>query len=338
MGEKTDYRSEGNMVSRRAVLKGAGVLGATLATSQWQAAGAETYPSRPIRLYVAQAPAGTGDITARTVGEYVGQRLGQSVVVENKTGAGGIIATEAAAQAAPDGYTLYLSSVAPLAIIPAIKRVTYDPLKDFEHITISAVLPLVLAVHPDVPANNVAEFIAYAKAHPKDLNFASSGVGTVTQLSGELMKVMAGINMVHVPFRGSAQSTTALLAGQVQVAFADSSILQYAEAGKVKALAVTTAQRTAIAPNIPTMAESGLPGYASYAWLGFSAPAKTPKTIIDKLYSDLNAVMQLKELRDKLIARGIDPMSLTPEETTKYVAAEVDKWKRLIKDANLKFD
>lgn len=326
------------MLSRRQLVKGACAATAAGTTLRSSRARAAEFPDRAIRVYVAQAAGGTGDITARVIGEYVSRRLGQPVVIENKTGAGGILATEAAAQAEPDGYTLYLSSVAPLAIIPAVKPVRYAPLNDFEHITISAVLPLVLAVHPDIPANNLSEFIAYAKVHPNELNFASSGIGSVTQLSGELMKAMAGINMVHVPFRGSALSTAALISGQVQVAFADSSILEYVETKKVKVLAVTTATRSAVAPNIPTMAEAGLPGYAAYAWLGFSAPAKTPKDIVNKLYGDLNFVMQLKELREKLLARGIDPTSMTPQETVKYIGDEVEKWKRLIKEVNLKFD
>ena len=325
------------MPGRREFLQTLG-LASTAAMLPPRLAAADTYPSRPIKLLVAQAPGGAGDVTARAVGEYVGQRLGQVLIIDNKSGAGGIVATEAAAQAAPDGYTLYLSSVAPIAIIPAVKPVHYDALKDFAHITISAVLPLVLAVHPDLPVNNVAELIAYAKLKSSHLNFASSGIGSVTQLSGELMKTMAGIDMLHVPFRGSAQSTTALLSGEVQVAFSDSSILQYATAGKVKALAVTTESRTAIAPTIPTMAESGLPGYASYAWLGFSAPAGTPKAVIERLYTELNTVMQISELRSALLARGIEPMSLTPEASTKYIGDEIDKWKKLIKSANLQFE
>jgi tripartite-type tricarboxylate transporter receptor subunit TctC len=322
---------------RREFLQTVGLASAGAALSP-RLAVAQTYPSHPIKLLVAQAPGGAGDVTARAIGEYAGQRLGQPILVDNKSGAGGIVATEAAAQAAPDGYTLYLSSVAPIAIIPAVKPVRYDSLKDFAHITISAVLPLVLAVHPDLPVGNVAELIAYAKKAPKPLAFASSGVGSVTQLSGELMKTMAGIDMLHVPFRGSAQSTAALLSGEVQVAFSDSSILTYAASGKVKALAVTTENRTAIAPTIPTMAESGLPGYASYAWLGFSAPAATPKAVIDRLYTELNAVMQIAELQKALLARGIEPMSLAPEAATKYVGDEIQKWSTLIKSANLKFE
>lgn len=325
------------MPGRREVLQALG-LASSAAILSPRLAAADTYPSRPIKLLVAQAPGGAGDVTARTVGEYVGQRLGQALIVDNKSGAGGMVATEAAAQAAPDGYTLYLSSVAPIAIIPTIKSVRYNSLKDFAHITISAVLPLVLAVHPDLPVNTVAELIAHAKQKSSSLTFGSSGIGSVTQLSGELMKAIAGIDMLHVPFRGSAQSTAALLSGEVQVAFSDSSILQYAAAGKVKALAVTTESRTAIAPAIPTMAESGLPGYASYAWLGFCAPAGTPKAVIDRLYAELNTVMQIPELRSALLARGIEPMSLTPEASTKFVGDEIDKWKKLITSANLKFE
>lgn len=325
------------MHGRRDFLQALGLASSTALLSPHLAA-ADTYPSHPIKLLVAQAPGGAGDVTARTVGEYLGQRLGQALVIDNKSGAGGIVATEAAAQAAPDGYTLYLSSVAPIAIIPAVKPVRYDSLKDFAHITISAVLPLVLAVHPDLPVNSVAELIAYAKQKSSHLNFASSGIGSVTQLSGELMKTMAGIDMVHVPFRGSAQSTAALLSGEVQVAFSDSSILQYAASGKVKALAVTTESRTAIAPSIPTMAESGLAGYASYAWLGFSAPAGTPKPVIDRLYTELDTVMKIPELRSALLARGIEAMSLTPEASTKYIGDEIVKWKTLIKSANLQFE
>ncbi len=325
------------MSGRREFLQAFGLVSSVAVLSPRLAA-AETWPTRPIKVLVAQAPAGAGDVTARAIGEYLGQRLGQTIVVENKSGAGGIVATEAAAQASPDGYTLYLSSVAPIAIIPAVKQVRYDPRKDFAHVTISAVLPLVLAVHPDLPVNSVAELIAYAKQAPKPLAFASSGVGSVTQLSGELMKTMAGIDMLHVPFRGSAQSTAALLSGEVQVAFSDSSILTYATSGKVRALAVTTETRTEIAPMIPTMAEAGLPGYASYAWLGFSAPAGTPKPVIDRLYTELDAVMKIPELRKTLVARGIEPMSLTPAATTKYIGDEIDKWAKLIKSANLQFE
>ena len=298
----------------------------------------DAYPAKAIRLVVTYGAGGTADITARVTGPKLADRLGQPVVVDNRLGAGGALGTEFAAKAEPDGYTLYQGSIAPMAILPALGgKLGYDPLVDFEPIALQATLPLVLAINPGVPAQSVRELISLAKSRPGYLNFGSSGNGSSTHLSGELFKSMAGVDIVHIPFKGSGESANAVLVGDVQMMFADSSALALVNAGRLRALAVTSAKRTPIAPEIPTMAESGLPGYESYAWLGLLAPAKTPRAVIDRIGAENAIVMKLKTVQDALIGRGIEPVTdSTPESFKAYIRGEFDKWGQIIRAAGIK--
>ncbi|HZQ59962.1 MAG TPA: tripartite tricarboxylate transporter substrate binding protein [Casimicrobiaceae bacterium] len=324
------------MSSRRESLR---MLAALATAPLWsRAMAADAYPTKAIRVVVTYGAGGTADITARVTSPKLAERLGQPVVVENKLGAGGALGTELAARAEPDGYTLYQGSIAPLAILPALgNKLGYDPLHDFEPIALQATLPLVLAVNPSVPAKTVQELIEYAKAKPGVLNFGSSGNGSSTHLSGELFKSMAGVNIVHVPFKGSAESANAVLGGEVQMMFADSSALALINSGRLRALAVTSGKRTAIAPTIPTMSEAGLPGYESYAWLGLLAPAKTPRAIVERIATESAVIMKVKSVQDALLARGIEPVTdSNPESFKSYIRAEHDKWGQIIRSAGIK--
>lgn len=314
----------------------AALAGAPLLSQRLYAA--DPYPAKAIRLVVTYGLGGTADITARVTSPRLAERLGQAVVVDNRLGAGGALGTEFAAKAEPDGYTLYQGSIAPMAILPALGgKLGYDPLNDFEPIALQSTLPLVLAINPNVPAHSVRELIAFAKSKPGYLNFGSSGNGSSTHLSGELFKSMAGIDIVHIPFKGSGESANAVLVGDVQMMFADSSALALASAGRLRALAVTSAKRTPIAPDIPTMAESGLPGYEAYAWLGLLAPAKTPRAIIDRISAENAVVMKIKAVQDALISRGIEPVTdSTPETFKAYMRSEYDKWGAIIRAAGIK--
>lgn len=324
------------MTNRREALRLiAGCAGLPL-LAPWASA-ANGYPTKAIHLVITYGQGGTADITARATAAKLAERLGQPIIVENRTGAGGALGTEYAAKANPDGYTLYQGSIAPMAILPALGKINYDPLADFEPIALQATLPLVLAVNPSVPAHSVRELIELAKSKPGSLNFGSSGNGSSTHLSGELFKSMAGVNIVHIPYKGSGESAAAVLGGHVQMTFADSSALALVKSGRLRALAVTSAKRTTNAPEIPTMAESGLPGYESYAWLGLLAPAKTPRVVIDRISAENAAVMKMKAVQDALLSRGIEPVTdSSPESFKAYTRLEFEKWGKLIRSAGIK--
>jgi tripartite-type tricarboxylate transporter receptor subunit TctC len=303
-------------------------------------ASAQTYPSKPIRLVVPFPPAGTTDILAREVGQRLTQVLGQSVVIDNRPGAAGNIGSEIVAKAAPDGYTLELCTVSTHAINPGLySKLPYDHVKDFAPVILVARVPNVLEVTPSLPVNTVADLIKLAKEKPGQINFASSGSGTSIHLSGELFKTMAGVDMVHVPYKGSAPALVDLVGGQVQVMFDNlPSSLQQIKAGKLRAVAVTSAQRAPVLPDVPTIAESGLPGFEATSWFGVLAPAGTPPEIIKRLNTEIDKWLQTPEAKEKLLAQGAAAAGGSPEEFATYIRSETDKWAKVIKASGAKVD
>jgi tripartite-type tricarboxylate transporter receptor subunit TctC len=298
-------------------------------------AAAQTYPTRPVRLIAPFPPGGSIDLTARLIGQWLTERLGQQVVIENRAGAGGNIGSEVAMNSAPDGYTLLLCSVA-----NAISATLYDKLNyDFRDVAPVAAIsraPNVMAVNPSVPANTVPEFIAYAKANPGKINMASSGVGTSIHLSGELFKLLTGINMQHVPYRGSAPMLTDLLAGQVQVAFDNlQPSLPHIKAGTLRALAVTTATRSEALPNLPTVGDF-VPGYEASTWNGVCAPKNTPVEIVDMLNREINAGLADPKMKARLAEMGAWVVPGSPADSGKLITDEIEKWRKVIHTGNIK--
>ena len=293
------------------------------------------YPAKPVRIVVGFPPGQATDIIARIIAEKLTARLGQPFVVDNKPGAAGIIGSEAALKAAPDGYTLLMGSAATHAINASLyQKLSYDHIKDFAPISLVAQVPNVLVVHPSVPAKNVSELIAYAQANPGRLNFGSSGAGGTIHLSGELFKSMAGVDMTHIAYKGSAPAVNDLLGGQTQVMF-DSSVVPHVKAGKLRALGVTSAKRSSALPDVPTIAEAGLPGYEATAWFGILAPAGTPAPVIDKLNAAIRQVLADPELQKKFLGYGCIATASTPQEFGAMIAAEIPKWKSVVESQKI---
>lgn len=300
---------------------------------------AQAWPVRPIKLIVPLAAGGTGDTLARAVAEEMKKELGQAVVVENKPGAGGLVGTESALNSPPDGYTILAVSPAHV-IIPALySRPTYDPIKGVEPITLMANTHQVLVAHPSVPANTVQELIAYAKKNPRQINYGSSGTGSATHLNMELFRSMAGIDMVHVPYRGSTQARQDVMAGVVQLVV-DGLLpsMPLIRDGKLKALALTSSKRSATAPEIPTMAESGLPGYAADIWYGLVAPAGTPKEVVAALNRAAVNALRGPALRDRLEKLGAEPVGNSSDEFGKLLEREQAVWTKVVKDTGAKVE
>jgi tripartite-type tricarboxylate transporter receptor subunit TctC len=301
------------------------------------AARADEYPSRPVRVVVGFSAGSGADITARVVGQRMGQILGQQIVVENRTGAGSSLAAEFVARAPKDGYTLLLATIANPINAVVGSNPSFDFPKDFAPIVRLTTTPNILVVHPSVGVKNVKELIALARDKPDQLSFGSSGVATGTHLSGELFKVMAGIKMVHVPYAGSPQAVTDLLAGRIQVFFSPAStVLQHVRDGKLIALASTEAKRTAVAPELPTMVEAGLPGFETGLWFGLLAPAGTPREIIDKIARAGNDALAAEEVGRTLAPQGIDLVGGSPEEFVRYLDSEIKRWATVAQAAGLK--
>lgn len=298
------------------------------------------YPDRPIKLVVPYPAAGTTDLLARTIAPRLSERLGQAVLIENRAGAGGVIGAQVVAKAAPDGYTLVFGSIASHGILPAIQiPPPYDPIRDFVPVSLVAITPNVLLAHVSAPAKNVAELIALAKNQPGKLNFGSTSLGGSPHMSGELLKSQAKIQMVHVPYKGGAPMLVDLMGGQISYAFDNlPSSIQHIRSGKIKALAVTTAKRWPSAPEIPTMAEAGLPGYESSAWFGVLAPANTPKAIVDLLQRHISAILKQPEVEKIYLEQGAMPVGNTPEECARFISAEMLKWKTVASDTGVKLD
>jgi tripartite-type tricarboxylate transporter receptor subunit TctC len=306
-------------------------LVASLATAPAWAQG--SYPEKPIQLIVPQTAGGGADILARTIAVKLSQSLGKQVVVDNRAGAAGIIGTQAVAQAAPDGYTLLMGAISTHSMNPGLykKRLPYDPVKDFVPVSLVASAPLLVVVHPSVPAKSVQELIALAKAQPGKLNFSSAGSGNSTHLAGELFKLMAGVDMVHVPYKGATPAEIGLMGGQVSVMFSSIlSALPHSKAGKMKALAVTSAARSSVAPHLPTVAESGLPGYDVNPWYGLFAPAGTPPEIVNKLSREVARIVQLPDVKERFATLGAEPVGNSPQEFKLFLDKEIDKWTKVI--------
>jgi len=299
---------------------------------------AQTWPAKPIRMLVPFPPGGGVDYAARIVGKHLSDRLGQPVVIENRAGANGIIALEALKAAPADGYTLGTVSNGPLVINPSMYlKLPYDPVRDFAAIGRLVNFPLLLVAHPSVPAKSVPELIALAKARPGALTYSSPGVGNGSHLAGELFASMATITLVHVPYKGTAPAATALLAGDVSLAFSSiPTVLPHVRAGKLRALAVGDAVRVPSLPEYPTIAESGVAGYEAFSWAGVIAPAGTPPDVVKRVNAEVGQILRQKALVEQLAAEGTIPMPDTPEEFSAYIKSELVKWAAIVKLANIK--
>jgi tripartite-type tricarboxylate transporter receptor subunit TctC len=303
-------------------------------------ASAQSYPTKPIRIVVPFPPGGATDILARDVAQKLTEAWGQQVIVDNRPGAGGNIGSELVARSAPDGYTLEMGTVGTHAINASLyAKMPYDHLKDFVPVILVAGVPNVLVVNSALPVNSVAELIAYAKANPGKLNFASSGSGTSIHLSAELFKVMAGVQMTHIPYKGSAPALQDLLGGQVQLMFDNlPPSLPQIKAGKLRALAVTTATRAPALPDVPTVAEAGLPGFESSSWFGLLAPAGTPPAIVVKLNAEVAKWLATPDAKERLAKQGANAVGGSPEDFEKHIAAETVKWAKVVKDSGARVD
>jgi tripartite-type tricarboxylate transporter receptor subunit TctC len=297
---------------------------------------AQAYPSRPVRIVVGFAAGGAGDITARIIGQWLSERFGQQFIVDNRPGAGGTIGTEFVVRAPADGYTLLQVSPTHAVNATLYEKLNYNFIRDIVPVASIISHPQVMIVNPSLPAKTVPEFIAYAKANPGKINMASAGRGSDPHVYGELFKMMAGVNLVHVPYRGGALALTDLLAGQVQVYFgAIASSIEYIKAGKLRALAVTTATRSEALPDIPTVSEF-VPGYEASGWYGVGAPRNTPAEIIDMLNKEINAALADPKIKSRLADLGVTPLVLSPADFGKLIVGATEKWGKVIKFANIK--
>jgi tripartite-type tricarboxylate transporter receptor subunit TctC len=300
---------------------------------------AQNWPVKPLRLIVAFPPGGTNDIVARSVAQRMAERLGQSMVVENRPGANGALGAEAAAKSPADGYTLFIAAVNHVVLPALYAKLPYDIERDFTPVVLLATVPIVVTVNPAVPANSIAELIALAKAKPGALNYGSSGNGAGTHLAGELFKMQAGVSLTHVPYKGSGPAMTDLMGGQIQLMFADlPSASPQIKGGKIRALAVGSPAASRLIPELPTVSASGLPGYEAYTWVGIMAPAGTPKEIVTRLNADAVAVLERQELKDALAAQGAEAAPGTPEQFGAHVKSELAKWSKVVKAAGIKAD
>jgi len=323
-------------ISRRGMFRGASA--AALAMLGSSTVFAQAYPSRPIRVIVpASAGAGVLDIMARLVGQRLSVALGQQVVIENRAGAGGNLGAEVAAKAPPDGYTLLISNTS-LVVSPYLyARLSYDPLTDFLPITMVNSAPLLLVVHPSLAAKSVAELIAHARAHPGQLNYGSGGVGSTPYLAAELFKSLAGIDVVHVPYKGGAPALADLVAGQLSFMIENvPGTMPFVKDGRLRALAITSAQRSPLAPELPTMAEAGVPGYEMIGWNGLFAANGTPPEIMARLNTELTRILRAPEVKEQMAALGAEPGGDTPAEFGAFVKAESVRWGRIIKEKGIR--
>jgi len=320
-----------NMISRCIAL--AAIASVSTATA------AATFPERPVRLLAASAAGGGTDIIARLLAQKLTDVWGQQAIVDNRPGGGGVIATDITAKAVADGYTLLLQSVG-ISYAPALyKNLPFDVKRDITAVTIVGTQPFVLALHPSVAAKSVAELVTLAKSKPGQLRFASGGVSGASHLGSELFRVTAGVDMVHVPYKGTGPGTTALLTGEVQMAIAGvSTILPHAKSGKVRALAVTGTKRSPAAPDLPTVAENGLPGYAFDVWYGVFATSKTPRVTLNKINADINKALRDTETIRRFAGAGVDLIGGSVEDSNKYLQSEMTKWAKVIREAGIKAD
>lgn len=315
----------------------AGVL-AGAALGMAGSAGAQEYPTRPIRIIVPFAAGGPGDVQVRIVGQKLTEALGQTVIVDNRGGANSIVGTELVAKAAPDGYTILMVTAGYTVNVTLYPKLPYDSLKDLAPLTLMTKGPAIVVVHPSLPAKNIRELIAVAKARPGQLVFASSGTGSPSQLAVELFQIMTGTRMIHVPYKGMAPGMTDLLAGQVQLAFPTIVAgVPLVQAGKLRALAVTGAQRTPAVPTVPTVAEAGVPGYEATNWYGLLVPGATPAPVVTKLNAELNRILRLPDVNERLLGLGMDPApTATPQEFGTMIRGEITKWAKVVRTSGVK--
>ena len=327
-----------SMTFNRLAPKGllAGLL--TLMTAWAWAQGA--YPQKTVRLIVPFPPGGGNDVIARVVAQKLTDKWGQTVVVENRAGANGIVGLQALIQAPADGYTLAVGAAGPMAVNPSLyAKLPYDPLKDFAPITNLVNFPLLLVTHPSVPAKTTRELVALAKAKPGQLTYASPGSGNSGHLAGELFNSMAGVQIVHIPYKGQGPAQTDLMAGQVNMLYSSiPSVINQVKSGQLTAIAVGSAKRLASIPDVPTISESGVPGYEAYSWVGLVAPAQTPPDIVRKIHRDVSEILKQRDVADKLNQQGALPIGDTPEEFTQYIRDEIAKWGKVVREANIKLD
>jgi len=301
---------------------------------------AQSYPSKSIRYVVPYAPGGSTDIVARVLALKLSEAMGQQVVVDNRPGAGGAIGADIVAESPPDGYTMVTAVTSIMAINQFLyRKLPYDPEKDFAPVTQVGSLPLILVIHPSLPAKNVREFIAIAKAKPGQLNYGSSGVGTATHMTTELFKAMAGVDLVHIPYKGSGQVMGDVIGGQLALIFDQIvSSLPHVQGGKLRMLAITSAKRFPSLPDLPTIAESGVPGYESISWAGVAVPAGTPKEIVARLHAEIVKVLAMPDIRERFLRDGIETIGSTPEQFSEHIRRERIKWAKVVKDSGAKAD
>ena len=315
-------------------------LAATFAIAMPCTALAQTWPDKPLRMIVPFSPGGSVDLVARVVAERLGPALGQTVVIDNRLGAGGVIGTEAVAKSPPDGYTLLQGTGSTHGANSIVyKKLSYDPIKDFAPISMSVRSPFILVVHPSVQAKSVSELVAFAKANPGKLNYASFGTGSSAHLAMELFKALTSADLVHIPYKGSATAVAGTVAGEAQVLFdVIGTSGGHIKAGRMRVLGVGSAKRTPLLPDTPTLAEAGVNGFEASVFFGFFAPAGTPRPIIDRLNREVRAALAVPEVRDKLVGLGNEVVGSSPEELGETVAAEVAKWRKLVAAKDIKFE
>jgi tripartite-type tricarboxylate transporter receptor subunit TctC len=324
--------------SRRPFLRG--LLPTLLALLATTSMAQSAFPNKPVKLIVPFPPGGGNDVIARVIGQKLSDRWGQPVVIDNRAGANGIVGLQALMQAPADGYTLAVGAAGPLAVNPSLyARLPYDPVKDFAAVTNLVNYPLLLVVHPSVPARTTRDVVALAKAKPGQLSYASPGSGNSGHLAGELFNTMAGVNTLHVPYKGQGPALTDLLSGQVQMLYSSiPSVINQVKSGQLKAIAVGSAKRLPSLPEVPTIAESGVPGYEAYSWVGLVAPANTPSDIVHKIYRDVSDILKQPDVADKLNQQGALPVGDTPEDFAQYIKVEVAKWGQVVRNANIKLE
>ena len=313
-------------------------LGLTLAGITAFAAAQDNWPSKPVKIIVPFSPGGGGDAVVRGISEKLGERLGQPVVVENRPGASGYIGAQLVAGAAPDGYTILMGFDGSMVVAPNLIKAPFDTLNDFVPITKLNDATLILAAHTSVPARNLKELVEYSKQQG-GLGFGSSGAGTTTHLAGELLALRSGAILRHVPYKGGGQAVTDVAGGQIPLIYTViPTIAAFVKEGRLKPIAVSSAKRSAVLPDVPTFAESGLPGFEVSSWYGLLAPAKTPKAIVDRLQREVNAVLQMPEIREKYLKAGFEPVGNKPEEFAQQIKADMARWGKVVKDANIRID